>query len=56
MFNHFARYKQALADWRRDGYPGAKPATYQYIHFLSDPADDQAAREGTLWAHQRRGG
>ena len=52
MFNHFARHEQAFADWRRDGYPGVKPETYQYIDFLSDPADDQAAREGTLWPHQ----
>ena len=48
MFNHFARHEQAFADWRRDGYPAVKPETYQYIDYLSDPADDQAAREGTL--------
>ena len=52
MFNHFARHEQAFADWRRDGYPGVKAETYQYIDFLSDPADDQAPREGTLWPHQ----
>ena len=52
MFNHFAQYEQAFADWRRDGYPRVKPETYQYIDFLSDPADDQAAREGTLWPHR----
>ena len=52
MFNHFARHEQAFADWRRDGYPAVKPETYQYIDFLSDPADDLAAREGTLWPHQ----
>ena len=52
MFNHFARYEQDFADWRRDGYPGVKVETYQYIDFLSDPVDDQAPREGTLWPHQ----
>lgn len=52
MFNHFAQYEQAFADWRRDGYPRVKPETYQYIDFLSDPDDDQAAREGTLWPHR----
>lgn len=52
MFNHFARHEQGFADWRRDGYPAVKPETYQYIDFLSNPADDQAAREGTLWPHQ----
>ena len=24
VFNRFARYEQACADWRRDGYPGIK--------------------------------
>ena len=42
MFNHFARHEQAFADWRRDGYPGVKPETYQYIDYLSDPADEWA--------------
>jgi len=52
MFNQFARYEQAFADWRRDGYPGVKPTTYKYIDCLSEPSDDQTARPGTLWAHQ----
>jgi len=52
MFNQFARYEEAFADWRRDGYPGVKPETYNYIDFLSDPADDQSPREGVLWPHQ----
>ena len=52
MFNHFARHEQGFADWRWDGYPGVKAETYQYIDFLSDADDDQAPREGTLWAHQ----
>src|SRR3989304_4709109 len=52
MFNEFARFEQTFADWRRDGYPGVKPETYRYLDFLSDPADDQAPRPGTLWPHQ----
>src|SRR5437667_268350 len=52
MFNQFARYEQSFAGWRRDGYPGLKPETYKYVDFLSDPADDQSARPGTLWPHQ----
>jgi len=52
MFNEFARFEQAFADWRRDGYPGVRAETYRYIDFLSDPADDQAPRPGTLWPHQ----
>lgn len=52
MFNQFSKYEQSFADWRRDGYPGVKPETYQYIDFLSAPDDDQSPREGTLWPHQ----
>jgi len=52
MFNHFARHEQAFVAWRRDGYPGVKAETYQYIDFLSAPDNDQAPREGTLWPHQ----
>jgi type III restriction enzyme len=52
MFNQFAQYEQAFADWRRDGYPGIKAETYKYIDFLSDPANDQSPRPGTLWPHQ----
>lgn len=52
MFNQFSKHEQAFADWRRDGYPGVKPETYQYIDFLSAPDDDQSPREGTLWPHQ----
>ena len=52
MFNQFARHEQAFADWRRDGYPGVKAETYQFIDFLSAPDNDQAPREGTLWPHQ----
>lgn len=52
MFNQFARFEQAFADWRRDGYPGVKAETYKYIDFLTDPANDQNPRQGTLWPHQ----
>jgi superfamily II DNA or RNA helicase len=52
MFNQFARYEQAFADWRRDGCPGLKDESYKYIDFLSDPSNDQLARRGTLWPHQ----
>ncbi len=52
MFNQFAPYEEPFADWRRDGYPGVKAETYQYIDFLSAPDDGQAPREGTLWPHQ----
>ncbi len=52
MFNEFSRFEEEFAQWRKDGYPGVKPETYRYIDFLSDPDDDQAPRDGTLWAHQ----
>jgi superfamily II DNA or RNA helicase len=52
MFNEFARYEEAFADWCRDGHGGVKSETYHYIDFLTDPDDDQAPREGTLWPHQ----
>ena len=52
MFNQFVRYEQDFANWRRDGYPGVRTETFQYIDFLSDPDNEQAPREGTLWPHQ----
>ena len=52
MYNEFARYEEAFAAWRRDGYGGVKPDTFRYIDFLTDPANDQRPREGTLWPHQ----
>ena len=52
MFNEFSRYEQQFIDWRRDGYPGIKQETFKYIEFLTDPADDQNPRAGTLWMHQ----
>ena len=52
MFNEFAQYEQRFSDWRRDGYPALMPETYKYIEFLTDPANDQNPRPGTLWLHQ----
>lgn len=55
MFNRFAQYEGAFRDWRRDGMPGLRAESYQYIEFLTSPDDDQVAREGTLWPHQWEG-
>jgi len=52
VYNEFARHEEAFAIWREEGYPGVEPETYRYIDFLTDPNDDQAPREGTLWPHQ----
>jgi type III restriction enzyme len=52
VFNRFAQYEDAFRDWRRDGMPGLKAESYQYIEFLTSPDDDQAARAETLWQHQ----
>ncbi len=52
MFNEFARYEDDFKAWCRSGYPTDFPITYRYIDFLSDPNNDQAPREGTLWQHQ----
>lgn len=52
MFNEFARYEEDFKTWCQDGYPTDFPTTYHYIDFLSDPTNDQAPREGTLWRHQ----
>ena len=52
MFNRFAKHEDAFRDWRRDGMPGLKAESYQYIEFLTSPDDDRAARAGTLWPHQ----
>ena len=52
MFNEFARYEEDFKAWCQDGYPADFPTTYRYIDFLSDPANDQAPRDGTLWPHQ----
>ena len=52
MFNSFITYEGQFGDWVRDGYPGIKPETYNYIRFLTSELDDRAARDGTLWPHQ----
>lgn len=52
MYNEFARHEKAFEAWRRDGYGGVKAESFRYIDFLTDPADDQRPREGTLWPHQ----
>lgn len=52
MFNEFARYEEDFKAWCQSGYPTDFPITFRYIDFLSDPSNDQAPREGTLWRHQ----
>lgn len=52
MINQFSAHEQAFADWRQDGYPGAKPETYTLLAWLSSEEDDQKPKPGTLWPHQ----
>ena len=52
MFNEFSRHEDAFLAWAKDGYPGAKPETVDYVQYLSDPEDETRPREGTLWPHQ----
>jgi superfamily II DNA or RNA helicase len=52
MFNAFLSYEPEFESWVRDGYPGLKPETYDYLRFLTSPADDRQPRDGTLWPHQ----
>ena len=52
MYNEFSRYEDDFAIWRRDGYGGVLSDTFRYVDFLTDPANDQAPRPGTLWQHQ----
>ena len=52
MFNQFARHEDAFRNWRRDGLPGLRPESYEYIEFLTSEDDEREAREGTLWPHQ----
>ena len=52
MYNQFAKYEDVFRDWRRDGMPGLKAESFDYIESLTSPDDDQAPREGTLWPHQ----
>jgi hypothetical protein len=41
MFNKFAGYEEAFAQWRRDGLPGLKPESYKCIEFLTSKDDDR---------------
>ena len=52
MFNQFAKHEDAFRDWRRDGMPGLRPESWEYVEFLTSDDDDRLAREGTLWPHQ----
>lgn len=52
MFNQFAKHEDGFRDWRRDGLPGLRSESYEYVEFLTSKDDDRAAREGTLWPHQ----
>lgn len=52
MFNAFIAHEGDFETWVRDGYPGLKPETYDYVRFLTSPDDDRAPRDGTLWQHQ----
>ena len=52
MLNHFSRYEEEFHSWVRDGYPGVKPKTLDYLHHLGDPQDETKPRPGTLWLHQ----
>jgi superfamily II DNA or RNA helicase len=52
VFNSFISYEGEFDEWVRDGYPGLKPETYDYVRFLTDPADDRMPRGGALWSHQ----
>ena len=52
MFNEFAKYEDAFRDWRRNGLPGLRSDSYDYVEFLTSKDDDREAREGTLWPHQ----
>ena len=52
MFNQFAKHEDAFRDWRRDGMPGLRPESWEYVEFLTSDDDDRLARAGTLWPHQ----
>lgn len=55
MFNRFAQYEDDfLRTWRRDGMPGLKRDSYNYIEFLTSPDDDQAPRSGTIGHTNRK--
>ena len=52
MFNEFSRYEDEFTQWVKGGYPGASPATLDYLNHLSAPEDDTKPRESSLWPHQ----
>lgn len=52
MINEFSKYENEFHAWARDGYPGAKDETIDYIQHLTHPHDDSKPRNGTLWEHQ----
>lgn len=52
MINEFTNHENQFHDWARDGYPGAKDETIDYIQHLTHPHDDAKPRNGTLWEHQ----
>lgn len=52
MFNKFAAHEEPFAQWRRDGMPGLKPESCNYVEHLTSPDDDTQPRDGTLWPHQ----
>ena len=50
MFNEFAKYEENFRAWRRDGWPGLKPDSSNYIEFLSSKENPKKSRN--LWDHQ----
>lgn len=45
MLNQFARFEEDFASWRRDGMPGLKAESYEYVEFLTCKDDDRLPRE-----------
>ena len=52
MFNQFTKYEESFLAWRRDGWPGLKSVSCDYIEFLSSKESSAEARKGALWKHQ----
>lgn len=52
MFNEFSRHEEAFNAWVKDGYPGVKAETLDYLRHLADADDESRPREGVLWPHQ----
>ena len=50
MFNEFVKYESDFRGWRRDGWPGLKSVSCDYIEFLSSKENPENARN--LWKHQ----